>query len=150
MLTEDLVTLAVLRTGRTVQYEFSRRDEFTIAPTRHPMRVRVRLGADTDGRLTAMHVDQTMDTGGVRQPRHRRHVPLGQRVRRGVPVPGQAGGRGVGVHEQPAIGGRSAGTASGRWCSRSSPRWTSWRGSSASTRSSSAGGTSSCPVTRSS
>ncbi|WP_368075763.1 molybdopterin-dependent oxidoreductase [Curtobacterium sp. Csp1] len=63
MLTEDLVTLAVLRTGRTVQYEFSRRDEFTIAPTRHPMRVRVRLGADVDGRLTAMHVDQTMDTG---------------------------------------------------------------------------------------
>lgn len=63
MLTEDLVTLAVLRTGRTVQYEFSRRDEFTIAPTRHPMRVRVRLGADASGRLTAMHVDQTMDTG---------------------------------------------------------------------------------------
>ncbi|PZE62628.1 molybdopterin cofactor-binding domain-containing protein [Curtobacterium sp. MCBD17_021] len=63
LLTEDLVTLAVLRTGRTVQYEFSRRDEFTIAPTRHPMRVRVRLGADTDGTLTAMHVDQTMDTG---------------------------------------------------------------------------------------
>ncbi|MEV7934130.1 molybdopterin cofactor-binding domain-containing protein [Curtobacterium sp. NPDC089185] len=63
MLTEDLVTLAVLRTGRAVQYEFSRRDEFTIAPTRHPMRVRVRLGADASGRLTAMHVDQTMDTG---------------------------------------------------------------------------------------
>jgi CO/xanthine dehydrogenase Mo-binding subunit/aerobic-type carbon monoxide dehydrogenase small subunit (CoxS/CutS family) len=63
LLTEDLVTLAVLRTGRTVQYEFSRRDEFTIAPTRHPMRVRVRLGATADGVLTAMHVDQTMDTG---------------------------------------------------------------------------------------
>ncbi|GAA3343079.1 molybdopterin-dependent oxidoreductase [Curtobacterium pusillum] len=63
LLTEDLVTLAVLRTGRTVQYEFSRRDEFTIAPTRHPMRVRVRLGAEADGTLTAMHVDQTMDTG---------------------------------------------------------------------------------------
>jgi CO/xanthine dehydrogenase Mo-binding subunit/aerobic-type carbon monoxide dehydrogenase small subunit (CoxS/CutS family) len=63
LLTEDLVTLAVLRTGRSVQYEFSRRDEFTIAPTRHPMRVRVRLGATADGTLTAMHVDQTMDTG---------------------------------------------------------------------------------------
>ncbi|MFZ6990357.1 molybdopterin-dependent oxidoreductase [Curtobacterium sp. RRHDQ66] len=63
MLTEDVVTLAVLRTGRSVQYEFSRRDEFTIAPTRHPMRVRVRLGATADGTLTAMHVDQTMDTG---------------------------------------------------------------------------------------
>ncbi|PZF13935.1 aldehyde oxidase [Curtobacterium sp. MCPF17_011] len=63
LLTEDLVTLAVLRTGRTVQFEFSRRDEFTVAPTRHPMRVRVRLGADADGTLTALHVDQTMDTG---------------------------------------------------------------------------------------
>lgn len=63
LLTEDLVTLAVLRTGRTVQYEFSRRDEFTVAPTRHPMRVRVRLGATADGILTALHVDQSMDTG---------------------------------------------------------------------------------------
>ncbi|MGN8048810.1 molybdopterin-dependent oxidoreductase [Curtobacterium sp. 22159] len=63
LLTEDLVTLAVLRTGRSVQYEFSRRDEFTIAPARHPMRVRVRLGATADGVLTALHVDQTMDTG---------------------------------------------------------------------------------------
>ncbi|PCN47800.1 aldehyde oxidase [Curtobacterium sp. 'Ferrero'] len=63
LLTEDLVTLAVLRTGRTVQYEFSRRDEFTIAPARHPMRVRVRLGATAEGVLTALHVDQTMDTG---------------------------------------------------------------------------------------
>jgi len=63
LLTEDLVTLAVLATGRPVQYEFTRDDEFTIAPTRHPMRVRVRLGADADGTLTALHVDQLMDTG---------------------------------------------------------------------------------------
>ena len=63
LITEDLVTLAVLRTGRAVQFEFSREDEFTVAPTRHPMRVRVRLGASADGVLTAMHVDQLMDTG---------------------------------------------------------------------------------------
>nr|WP_255465582.1 molybdopterin cofactor-binding domain-containing protein [Frigoribacterium sp. NBH87] len=63
LLTEDLVTLAVLRTGRAVQYEMSRDDEFTVVPTRHPMRVRVRLGATRDGLLTAMHVDQLMDTG---------------------------------------------------------------------------------------
>jgi putative selenate reductase molybdopterin-binding subunit len=63
LLTEDLVTLAVLATGHPVQYEFTRDDEFTIAPTRHPMRVRVRLGADADGTLTALHVDQLMDTG---------------------------------------------------------------------------------------
>jgi CO/xanthine dehydrogenase Mo-binding subunit len=63
LLTEDLVTLAVLRTGRAVQYEMSRDDEFTVVPTRHPMRVRVRLGATREGVLTAMHVDQLMDTG---------------------------------------------------------------------------------------
>lgn len=63
LLTEDLVTLAVLKTGRAVQYEFTREDEFTIAPTRHPMRVSVTLGATSDGTLTAMAVDQLMDTG---------------------------------------------------------------------------------------
>jgi putative selenate reductase molybdopterin-binding subunit len=63
LLTEDLVTLAVLRTGRAVQYEFTRQDEFTIAPTRHPMRVSVQLSATADGTLTAMAVDQLMDTG---------------------------------------------------------------------------------------
>ena len=63
ILTEDLVTLAVLKTGRAVQYEFSREDEFTIAPTRHPSRVTVTLGATADGVLTAMHVDEVLDTG---------------------------------------------------------------------------------------
>ncbi|NEM91449.1 molybdopterin-dependent oxidoreductase [Galbitalea soli] len=63
LLTEDIVTLAVLRLGRPVQYEFTRTDEFTIAPTRHPMRVTVRAGADAEGRLTALAVDQLMDTG---------------------------------------------------------------------------------------
>jgi putative selenate reductase molybdopterin-binding subunit len=63
LITEDLVTLAVLRTGRPVQYEFTRGDEFTIASPRHPMRVKVRLGATADGILTAMAVDELMDTG---------------------------------------------------------------------------------------
>jgi len=63
LLTEDLVTLAVLRTGRPVQYQFTREDEFTIAPTRHPMRVTVTLGATRDGTLTAIAVDELADTG---------------------------------------------------------------------------------------
>lgn len=63
MLTEGVVGLAVLVTGRAVQWEFTREDEFRVAPLRHPMRVRVRVGADADGRLTALHVDQRMDTG---------------------------------------------------------------------------------------
>src|SRR5690606_21538990 len=55
--------LAVLRTGRPVQYELSREDQFTIVPCRHPMRVAVTLGADADGRLTAMKLDVLSDTG---------------------------------------------------------------------------------------
>ncbi|MCT9819360.1 molybdopterin-dependent oxidoreductase [Microbacterium sp. W1N] len=61
--TEDLVALAVLRTGRPVAYEFSRADEFQRAALRHPMRVAVDLGADADGVLTAMRVDLLSDTG---------------------------------------------------------------------------------------
>jgi CO/xanthine dehydrogenase Mo-binding subunit len=63
LLTEDLVTMAVLRTGRPAQYEFTREDEFTIAPVRHPKRVAVTLGATADGVLTAMDVDVLADTG---------------------------------------------------------------------------------------
>ena len=63
LFTEDIVTLAVLKTGRPVQYEFTRSDEFTISSPRHPMRVKVRLGATADGILTAMAVDELADTG---------------------------------------------------------------------------------------
>ncbi len=63
LLTEDIITLAVLRTGRAVQYEFTRRDEFTISPVRHPMRIGVTLGATEDGILTAMAIDELMDAG---------------------------------------------------------------------------------------
>jgi putative selenate reductase molybdopterin-binding subunit len=63
LFTEDLVTLAVLRTGRPVQYEFTREDEFTLASPRHPIRVSVTLAATADGTLTAMAIDELVDTG---------------------------------------------------------------------------------------
>lgn len=63
MLTEDLVALAVLRLGRPVRYEFSRSDQFTIAPCRHPFRVDVTAAADADGLLTALAVDVLTDAG---------------------------------------------------------------------------------------
>ncbi|WP_165069364.1 molybdopterin-dependent oxidoreductase [Marisediminicola senii] len=63
LLTEDLVTLAVLKLGQPVQYEFTRTDEFQIAPMRHPMRVDVALAANADGILTAIDVDMLADTG---------------------------------------------------------------------------------------
>ncbi|WP_433198512.1 molybdopterin cofactor-binding domain-containing protein [Nocardia sp. CA-107356] len=63
MLAEDLIALAVLRTGRPVQYEFTRSDEFTSATCRHPMRVAVTAGADADGLLTALSIDVLADAG---------------------------------------------------------------------------------------
>lgn len=63
MLVEDLVALAVLRLGRPVRYEFSRSDEFTMAPCRHPFRVDVTVAADEDGTLTAVAVDVLTDAG---------------------------------------------------------------------------------------
>lgn len=63
LLTEDLVALAVLRTRRPVQYEFTRTDELTVAPCRHPMSVTVRVGADSDGVLTALAIDVLADAG---------------------------------------------------------------------------------------
>ncbi|CKH18605.1 molybdopterin-dependent oxidoreductase [Mycolicibacterium smegmatis] len=63
MLVEDLVALAVLRLSRPVRYEFSRSDEFTMAPCRHPFRVDVTVAADEDGTLTALAVDVLTDAG---------------------------------------------------------------------------------------
>ena len=63
LLTEDLVAIAVLRTGRPVSYEMSRTDEFVRTSVRHPMRVDVTLGAAPDGRLWAMKLDVLSDTG---------------------------------------------------------------------------------------
>ncbi|TCK00293.1 molybdopterin-dependent oxidoreductase [Nocardia alba] len=63
MLAEDLIALAVLRTGHPVQYEFTRTDEFTSATCRHPMRVAVTAAADEAGVLTALSVDVLADAG---------------------------------------------------------------------------------------
>jgi CO/xanthine dehydrogenase Mo-binding subunit/aerobic-type carbon monoxide dehydrogenase small subunit (CoxS/CutS family) len=63
MLTEDLVALAVLKTGRPVKWELTRQEQFSATTTRHPMRVRVRVGARRDGRLTALSLDVLSETG---------------------------------------------------------------------------------------
>ena len=63
MLTEDVVALAVLRTGRPVQLEFTREEQFTATTTRHPMEITVKVGAAGDGTLTGFALDVTADTG---------------------------------------------------------------------------------------
>ena len=61
--TEDLVALAVLRTGQPVAYEMTRDEEFVRTTVRHPFRVSVTLGATREGVLTAMKVTVLSDTG---------------------------------------------------------------------------------------
>lgn len=63
MFTEDVVALAALRTGRAVQWELTREEQFVATSTRHPMRVEVTLAADGDGLLTAMRLNVVADTG---------------------------------------------------------------------------------------
>jgi CO/xanthine dehydrogenase Mo-binding subunit/aerobic-type carbon monoxide dehydrogenase small subunit (CoxS/CutS family) len=63
MFTEDVVTLAALRTGRPVQLEFTREEQFVGTSTRHPMEITVRAGADADGILTALEVRVLANTG---------------------------------------------------------------------------------------
>jgi len=63
MLTEDLVALAVLKTGRPVKWELTRTEQFAATTTRHAMQVRVKLGATRQGTLTAIEMDVLSDTG---------------------------------------------------------------------------------------
>ncbi|WP_084130784.1 molybdopterin cofactor-binding domain-containing protein [Demequina sp. NBRC 110055] len=63
MFCEDIAALATLAVGRPVAYEMTREEEFTRTSVRHPMRVRVRAGANIGGTLTALHVDVLSDTG---------------------------------------------------------------------------------------
>jgi len=63
ILTEDVTAWATWMTGRPVLHRFTREEEFITSRTRHPMKVKVRLGAKKDGRLTAMTMDLAANTG---------------------------------------------------------------------------------------
>ncbi len=63
MLTEDIVALAALRLRAPVSLELTREEEFAATTTRHPMRVRVKVAAGDDGRLTAIALRIVANTG---------------------------------------------------------------------------------------
>ncbi|GAA2445646.1 molybdopterin-dependent oxidoreductase [Actinomadura vinacea] len=63
MLTEDVVALAALRTGRPVQLELTRQEEFEATVTRHPATVHVKAAARRDGTLTALRLRVVINTG---------------------------------------------------------------------------------------
>jgi putative selenate reductase molybdopterin-binding subunit len=63
MVLEEVAAWCTWVTGRPVHFRFSREEEFTASRTRHPMRVRVKLGAKRDGQLTAVYMDLHANTG---------------------------------------------------------------------------------------
>ena len=102
MLVEDVVALAALRTGRPVKLELTREEQFTATTTRHPIAVRVRLGARRDGRLHRHSAPGRVEHRRLRQPRRRGAAPRLRRVDRRLRHPGQVGRRLRGLHQRGA------------------------------------------------
>jgi CO/xanthine dehydrogenase Mo-binding subunit/aerobic-type carbon monoxide dehydrogenase small subunit (CoxS/CutS family) len=63
LVTEDICALATLKTGRPVQLEYTREEQFFGSTTRHPMKIHVKVGARRDGTLTALQVRIVSNTG---------------------------------------------------------------------------------------
>jgi len=63
VLLEDIAGLISIRTRRPALLSLTRKEEFAASRTRHPMRVRVKLGAMKDGRLHAIEMEATSNTG---------------------------------------------------------------------------------------
>ncbi|GHH75640.1 dehydrogenase [Kitasatospora indigofera] len=63
MLTEDIAVLAALKLHRPVKLEFTRPEQFYGATTRHPFKITVKLGARSDGTLTAIQFRVVANTG---------------------------------------------------------------------------------------
>jgi putative selenate reductase molybdopterin-binding subunit len=63
MFVEDILALAAIKTGRPVKLELTREEQFISTSTRHPMRITVKAGADSKGKLTALQLDVLSNTG---------------------------------------------------------------------------------------
>jgi putative selenate reductase molybdopterin-binding subunit len=63
MFVEDILALAAIKTGRPVKLELTREEQFISTSTRHPMRVIVRAGTDSNGKLTALQLNVLSNTG---------------------------------------------------------------------------------------
>lgn len=64
--------LLAQRTGRPVKLLFDRHESLVVHPKRHATRIRVKMGAKTDGRLTAVETELYGDTGA--------YASLGEKV----------------------------------------------------------------------
>ncbi len=63
ILTEDLCALATLRTGKPVQWEMTRNEEFTATNSRHAMTIKLKTGVKRDGKIVAQDLEIIANTG---------------------------------------------------------------------------------------
>lgn len=63
VLLEQYVALLTLRTGRPVRLIYTRKEEFQSGRQRHPMQVNLKIGFTKEGEITALHMDNLMNTG---------------------------------------------------------------------------------------
>lgn len=111
-LTEDVVALATLLTGRPTRLCLDREEEFTATTSRHPMRVTARMAATADGHLQDLRLTACADTGAYANhaPQvlaHACHEPVGTYRAAFKSVTARA----LGSHSLPAGAFRSYGLA---------------------------------------
>ncbi|MCP6763218.1 MAG: molybdopterin-dependent oxidoreductase [Fischerella sp. CENA71] len=63
ILSEDLCAFATLMTGKPVQWEFTRKEEFTATNSRHAMTIRLKSGVKKDGTFVAQDMEVIANTG---------------------------------------------------------------------------------------
>lgn len=55
--------LVTMKTGLPAALIYTRKESFTSATTRHPMRIKVKLGADWEGNIKAVEIENLADSG---------------------------------------------------------------------------------------
>jgi len=60
---EEVAAYITLKTGKPVFLRFTRQEEFIATRTRHPTKIRVKIGANKKGKITAIDMDIRADTG---------------------------------------------------------------------------------------
>ncbi len=63
LVSELFPALVTLKTGKPAKMVFDRSETFTASTSRHEMKIRVRVGADKDGHILAIHMDTLSNTG---------------------------------------------------------------------------------------
>ncbi len=63
LVSELFPALVTLKTGKAAKMVFDRSESFTASTSRHEMKIRVRIGADKDGHILAIHMDTRSNTG---------------------------------------------------------------------------------------